>query len=93
MMTEGYHLFIFLLEYLPLGQIANTLLETYRDARYGGIIVRKDKGGKLLIENDSRLNSGTIVVDQGNEIKVIFRESEQPKTQDIMEALAPLVNK
>ena len=76
-----------------LSQIAKTLLETYRDPRYGGMIVRQDEGGKLLIENDPGLDSGMIVVDQGNEVKVIFQESEQPQAQNIIEALAPLVKK
>ena len=76
-----------------LSQIAKTLLEVYRDARYGGIIVRKNKEGKLLIENDSRLNSGTIVIDHGDEMEIIFRENQQPKPEDIIEALTPLVKK
>lgn len=76
-----------------LDLIVKTLLEVYRDARYGGIIIRKNQEGKLLIENDSRLDPGIIVIDQGDEIKVILRENEQPKPKDIVEALTPLVKK
>ena len=71
-----------------LNKIANALLALSRDAGSAGIIVRKDQGGKVLIENDNQLDAGTITIDQGNGRKVIFRESETTEIKEILKALA-----
>jgi len=78
---------------VALGTLAETLLKVYKDWKYGGIIVSKDKKGKLLIKGDPRLDSGTIIVDQGKEVKVIFKEKDQPKAKELIDALSALEKK
>jgi hypothetical protein len=78
---------------VALGVLAKTLLDIYKDLKYGGIIIRRNKKGELLIENDPRLDHGTIIVDQGKEVKVIFKEKDQPQAKDLIDALAPLVKR
>jgi hypothetical protein len=51
---------------VAIPNLARALVETYRDLRYGGIVVAAQKG-QLEIKNDIRLPSGTMIVsnDQG----------------------------
>lgn len=90
---RGLPLIYILIGGVALGSLAKTLLSIYKDARYGGIIVRKNEQGEIVIENDKRLDKGTIIVDQGEEIKVIFKDKDDPKTTELIEALRPLVAK
>jgi hypothetical protein len=90
---RGLPLIYILVGTFALGQIAKALLEIYRDFKYSGVYVYKDKQGKLRIENNSELPPGIILIDQGDKIEVIFRESEQPSSKDIVQALIPLVKK
>lgn len=78
---------------VALGTLAETLLKVYKDWQYGGIIVSKDKKGKLLIKSDRSLDSGTIIIDQGKDVKVIFKEKDQPKAKELIEALSALEKK
>jgi hypothetical protein len=78
---------------VALGTLAETLLNIYKDWKYGGIIVSKDKKGKLLIKSDPRLDRGTIIVDQGKEPKIIFKEKDEPKYKELMDALSALEKK
>jgi hypothetical protein len=71
---------------------AKTLLEVYRDVKYGGIVVRRENG-KLQIENDPRLSSGTIIVQQKDKVEVTFREQDNPSPSDLIKALEPLLKK
>jgi hypothetical protein len=45
----------------------------------------------LLIENNANLERGTIIIDQGNEVKIIFREKNDPKATELIQALTPLI--
>lgn len=76
-----------------VGALAKTLLDIYKDARYGGVIVSKNEQGKVVIENDPRLEKGTIIINQGDEIKVIFKEQDNPQATELIKALTPLVGK
>ena len=51
---------------MAIPNLARALVETYRDLRYGGVVVAA-QGGQLEIKNDIRLPSGTMIVsnDQG----------------------------
>ena len=73
--------------------LAETLLKVYKDWKYGGIIISKDKKGQLLIKNNLSLESGTIIIDQGKDVKVIFKEKDQPQAKDLIDALSGLVKK
>jgi len=88
---RGLPLIYILIGAVALGQIATTLLEIYKDTKYGGVIVRKNKKGELLIENNANLERGTIIIDQGNEVKIIFREKNDPKATELIQALTPLI--
>ena len=46
---------------VAVGQLARTLLEVYRDVSSGGIVVHS-KEGKVLIDNDPRFSSGTLII-------------------------------
>ena len=78
---------------VALGTLAETLLNVYKDWKYGGIIVTKDKKGKLLIKSEPSLDRGTIIVDQGKEPKIIFKEKDEPKYKELMDALSALEKK
>ena len=78
---------------VTLGTLAETLLKVYKDWKYGGIIVTKDKKGKLLIKSEPSLDRGTIIVDQGKEPKIIFKEKDEPKYKELMDALSALEKK
>jgi len=78
---------------VALGTLAETLLKVYKDWKYGGIIVTKDKKGKLLIKSEPSLDRGTIIVDQGKEPKIIFKEKDEPKYKELMDALSALEKK
>lgn len=88
---RGLPLIYILIGAVALGQIAATLLEIYKDTRYGGVLVHKNKKGELLIENNVNLERGTIIIDQGNEVKVIFKEKNNPKATELIQALTPLI--
>ena len=90
---RGLPLMYILIGGAVLGSLTKTLLNIYKDARYGGIIVRKNEQGEIIIENDQRLDRGTIIVEQGNEIEVIFKEKDDPQAKELIEALTPLVKK
>ncbi len=78
---------------VTLGSVAKTVLDIYKDAKYGGIIIRRDEKGELLIENNPSLDKGTIIIDQGDDIKVILKEDNQPKSTELIESLTPLIKK
>lgn len=88
---RGLPLIYILIGAVALGQIATTLLEIYKDTKYGGVIVRKNKKGELLIENNANLERRTIIIEQGNEVKIIFREKNDPKATELIQALTPLI--
>ncbi len=90
---RGVPLIYILIGLVSLEPLAKTLLNFYKDARYGGIIVRKNEQGEIVIENDKRLDKGTIVIDQGEEIEVIFKENNEPQATELIKALTPLVKK
>ena len=54
---------------VAISTLARALVAVYKDVRYGGIVITT-RDGKLNIENDDRLNSGTIVVYNNQNIKV-----------------------
>lgn len=78
---------------VTLDSVAKTVLDIYKDAKYGGVIIRRDEKGELLIENNPSLDKGTIVIDQGDDVKVVFEENEQPQEIKLLEALIPLIKK
>jgi hypothetical protein len=90
---RGLPLIYILIGAVTLGQLAKTLLEIYKDSKYGGVVVRKNKKGELVIKNEPSLERGTIIIEQGSEIKVIFKEKEDPKSEELINALTSLVKK
>lgn len=90
--SKGLPLIYIFVGAAALAQLAKTLLDVYRDARYGGIVVRSENG-KVRIENDPRLSSGTIIVQQKDKVEVTFREKDNPSPSDLIKALEPLLKK
>ena len=74
---------------VALSQLARTLLEVYRDVRYGGIVVHNENG-KILIDNDPRFSNGTLIIIQGDELKV-FQDKNQPQPTEVINALKSLL--
>ena len=91
--SKGLPLIYILIGIVAVGQLAKTLLEVYRDVKYGGIIVRSEGKGKLRIDNDPRLSSGTIIVQQKDKVEVTFRDKDNPSPSDLIKALEPLLKK
>ena len=73
---------------VAVSQLARTLLAVYRDIRYGGIVVHS-KDGKVLIENDPRFSSGTLIIVQEDEVKV-FQNKNQPQLTEVIRILAKI---
>ncbi len=71
--------------------LIRTLLSVYKDVRYGGIIIRRGEGGKLLIANDRKLPGGTILVDQGNQGIQVLNARSQPGSDELLQAVTPLL--
>ncbi len=72
--------------------LVKTLMTAYKEVRYGGIVVRRGADGRLEIQNDKRLEGGTILIDQGKAKEVrIFRAGEKPGSGELLEAITPLL--
>ena len=54
---------------VAISTLARALMAAYKDMRYGGIVITA-RDGQLNIENDVRINGGTIVVYNNQNIKV-----------------------
>lgn len=89
--SKGLPLIYIFAGVVAVGQLARTLLEVYRDVRYGGLVVHS-KDGKVHIDNDPRFSSGTLIIIQGDEVKVI-QDKNQPQSTEIIDALKPLLKK
>ena len=89
--SKGLPLIYIFAGVVAVSQLARTLLEVYRDVRYGGIVVHSENG-ELLIDNDPRFSSGTLIIVQGEEVKV-FQAKNQPQPTEVIEALKPLLKK
>ena len=89
--SKGLPLIYIFAGVVAVGQLARTLLEVYRDVRYGGLVVHS-KDGEVIIDNDPRFSSGTMIIIQGNEIKV-FQDKNQPQPTEVINALKPLMKK
>jgi len=72
--TKGVPLIYIFLGTVIVGQLAKTLLDIYRDARYGGIIV-SCQDGEIVIENDPRLSSGTLIMVCQDDVQVFQDKS------------------
>ncbi|MFN9915358.1 MAG: hypothetical protein ACK53L_22400, partial [Pirellulaceae bacterium] len=51
---------------VDLELLAKSLLAAYKDARYGGIMIRRAGNGDLLISHDKSIPANSIVIDQAN---------------------------
>ncbi|MEL6438728.1 MAG: hypothetical protein AAFQ80_05660 [Cyanobacteria bacterium J06621_8] len=89
--TKGLPLIYIFAGIVAVGQLARTLLQVYRDVRYGGLVLHS-KDGEVFIDNDPRFSSGTIIIIQGDEIKV-FQDKNQPQPTEVIDALKPLLKK
>ena len=89
--SKGLPLIYILAGVVAVSQLARTLLEVYRDVRYGGIVVHSENG-ELLIDNDPRFSSGKLIIVQGEEVKVI-QAKNQPQPTEVIDALKPLLKK
>lgn len=89
--SKGLPLIYIFAGVVAVSQLARTLLEVYRDLKYGGIVVHS-KDGKVLIDNDPRFSSGTLIIIQEDEVKVI-QAQDQPQPTDVIDALKPLLKK
>jgi hypothetical protein len=78
--TRGGPLFFIFAGVVGISTLARALVAVYKDMRYGGIVVTVHDG-KLNIENDDRLSSGTIVVYNNQNIKIY--QSTQNTDTDI----------
>ena len=89
--SKGLPLIYIFAGVVAVSQLARTLLEVYRDLRYGGIVVHS-KDGKVLIDNDPRFSSRTLIIIQGDEVKVI-QDKDKPQPTDVINSLKPLLKK
>ena len=74
-----------------LATLCETLLKIYKDWRYGGIVIKRNGKGELELSNVPNVDSGTIIIDQGNNVKIIFREKERPSAKELMDSISILM--
>jgi hypothetical protein len=90
--TKSPALIYILTGVVSLDILVGTLLNAYKELRYGGLVVRRGKSGSLEIENDSRLSGGMIVVDKGGSSDPeIFRVQDKPQGPELLKAITPLL--
>ncbi len=89
--SKGLPLIYIFAGVVAVSQLTRTLLEVYRDLRYGGIVVHS-KEGKVMIDNDPRFSSGTLIIIQEDEVKVI-QDKDKPQPTDVINSLKPLLKK
>lgn len=89
--TKGLPLIYIFAGVVAVGQLARTLLQVYRDVRYGGLVVHS-KDGQVFIDNDPRFSSGSIIIIQGDEVRV-FQDKNQPQPSEVIDSLKPLMKK
>lgn len=87
--TKGLPLIYILVGSASILQMAKTLLDVYRDVRYGGIVI-SGKDGKINIKNDVRISGGTIVVLNKDDVKFYFRKQDNPSIGNLVEALTKI---
>ena len=80
--SKGLPLIYIFAGVVAVSQLTKTLLEVYRDLRYGGIVVHS-KDGKVMIDNDPRFSSGTLIIIQEDEVKVI-QDKDKPQPTDVL---------
>jgi hypothetical protein len=78
---------------VALGTLCETLLNVYKNWKYGGVLIRRDKKGRLELVNAPQIENGTIIVDQGNNVKVILGEKDKPDLSVLMNSLKVLIGK
>jgi hypothetical protein len=78
---------------VALATLCETLLNVYKNWKYGGVLIRRDKKGRLELVNVPSIENGTIIVDQGSNIKVILREKDKLNLSVLMDSLKGLTGK
>ena len=78
---------------VALATLCETLLKIYKDWRYGGILIKRNRKGELELSNVPNVDSGTLIIDQGNDVKIIFREKERPSIKELMDSISGLMRK
>ncbi len=78
---------------VALATLCETLLKIYKDWRYGGIVIKRNRKGELELSNVPNVDSGTLIIDQGNDVKIIFREKERPSIKELMDSISSLKRK
>lgn len=76
---------------VDLELLAKSLLAAYKDARYGGIMIRRAGNGDLLISHDKSIPANSIVIDQANKGTTVLNARSQPRTDQLVELLRPLL--
>lgn len=90
---RGLPLIYILIGLVTLSSLAKTLLDIYKEVEYGGVLIQRNNKGELEIQNNPALSSGTIIIDQGDDVKIVFEEKDKPQTIELIEALKPLLKK
>ena len=76
---------------VALANLCETLLKVYKNWRYGGIVIKRNRKGELELSNAPNVDSGTIIIDQGNNVKTVFREQERPGIKELMDSIKSLL--
>jgi hypothetical protein len=63
----------------------------YKDGRHGGILIRRDGNGGLLISNDKSVSANSILIHQANKGNTIIDARSQPRADQLAELLMPLL--
>lgn len=88
--TKSLPLVYILVGAVALVELARALLAVYKDAQYGGVIIRSQKG-KLLVENAPELPGGTIIIQQPNgNVDVKFLAQNNPPVSDLVKAIGAI---
>jgi len=91
--TKGLPVVYILVGAVALVELARALLAVYKDAQYGGVIIRSQKG-KLYVENNPKLPGGSIIIQQPNgNVDVKFLAQNNPQVSELVKAMEVLGKK
>jgi hypothetical protein len=90
--TRGLPLFFIFAGTVALSSLARAFVETYRDLRYGGVVVAAHDG-QLEIKSDIRLPGGTMIVSNNKGIHIYeVKPEENADVTGLVKSLAEITS-
>jgi hypothetical protein len=78
---------------VALTTLCETLVKIYKDWKFGGILIKRNRNGDLELSSVPNVDSGTIIIDQGDNVKIVLREKERPRIKELIDSVGSLIRK